>query len=236
MGIFRKLLRADGASPVLQFPDFTVDIERKRVKTLRIVVYPGDGRVRVSAPARSTDAAVRAFVELKADWIRKHLTKGATKPKAEPLSYVSGETHRFFGKEYPLSVEPGTKPRAFLRGDTLVLQVSEGSAKDFKEAVMAEFFRDELKKILPAMMDRREAQMDVKAVEWRVRRMKTKWGTCNVRDKRVWFSTELAKKPPEFVEYVVTHELAHLIERGHGPRFKALLDRFYPGWREVERG
>ena len=236
MEILKKFLRTDGASPVLHFPGFSVDVERKRVKTLRIVVYPGDGRVRVSAPARATDAAVRAFVELKADWIRKHLTKGATKPKVEPLAYVSGETHRFLGEAYRLSVEPGAKPWAFLRGEELVLQVSEGSSKDFKEAVLAEFFRDELKKILPAMMARREAQMDVKAAEWRVRRMKTKWGTCNVRDKRIWFSTELAKKPPEFVEYVVTHELAHLIERGHGPKFKALLDRFYPGWREVERG
>lgn len=83
-------------------------------------------------------------------------------------------------------------------------------------------------------MARREAQMGVNASEWRVRKMKTKWGTCNVRDKRVWFSTELAKKPAEFVEYVVVHELAHLIERGHGPKFKALMDRFCPNWREVK--
>ena len=95
------------------------------------------------------------------------------------------------------------------------MTVPDGSTKALREAVLAEFHRAELKKILPAMMARREAQMGVKAAEWRVRKMKTKWGTCNVRDRRIWFSTELAKKPLEFVEYVVTHELAHLIERGH---------------------
>lgn len=193
----------------------SVEVERKRVKTLRIVVYPGDARVRVSAPMRSTDAAVRAFVELKLDWIRKHLSRGAAKPKAEPLAYVSGEKHRFFGKEVTLEVETRPEIRAFLRGDVLVLTVPEGATKALREAVLAEFHRAELKKILPAIMVHREVQMGVKAAEWRVRKMKTKWGTCNVRDRRIWFSTELAKKPLEFVEYVVTHELAHLIERGH---------------------
>ena len=90
---------------VLTLSDLNVEVERKRVKTLRIVVYPGDAQVRVSAPMRSTDAAVRAFVELKLDWIRKHLCRGAAKPKIEPLAYVSGEKHRFFGKDVTLEVE-----------------------------------------------------------------------------------------------------------------------------------
>ena len=132
-----------------------------------------------------------------------------------------------------MEVSESASPEAGIKDGVLFIGVPNGSAKEYRKAVLDEFYREELKKILPAIMSRREAQMGVKAAEWRVRKMKTKWGTCNVRDRRIWFSTELAKKPLDFVEYVAVHELAHLIERGHGPKFKAVMDRFYPGGRGV---
>lgn len=215
-------------------PGIDVEIAKKPVKCLRIAVYPGTGRVRVSAPLRATDAAIWDFVTSKTDWIRKHLSKAAERAPEVPLEYVSGETHPLFGEPYRLEIEESAKPRALLRGNSIVLAVPRGSDKAFRKALLDELYRLELKKVLPVMMANREAQMGVRAAEWRVRAMKTKWGTCNVRDKRLWLSLELAKKPLRAVEYVVVHELAHLIERGHGPKFKAVMDRFYPGWREVK--
>lgn len=123
MEILRKFLRTDDGPSVIPFPDFNVEVDRKRVKTLRIMVYPGAGRVRVSAPMRATDAAVKAFVGLKIDWIRKHLSRGAAKPKALLHEYVSGETHFFLGEPYRLEIEESAKPRAFLRHECLVLGV-----------------------------------------------------------------------------------------------------------------
>ena len=213
-----------------------MEVTKKPVKCLRIAVYPGMGRVRVSAPLRATDAAIRAFVISKMDWIRKHLSKVADGIAATESEYVSGETHYFFGEPYRLEIEESAKPRASLRGNAIVLEVPSGSGKTFRKALLDEFYRSELKKILPGMVLRREEEMGVKTSQWRVRAMKTKWGTCNIRDKRIWLSLELAKKPLRAVEYVVVHELAHLIERGHGPKFKAVMDRFYPDWREVKKG
>lgn len=217
----------------LHISGLSVEVARKRVKCLRIAVYPGTGRIRVSAPLRTGEAALKEFVGSKIDWIRKHLSRGPGEASVS-AEYVTGETHCLFGMPYRLEVEESVKARVTTVGNRIVFGVPNGYGRNEREALMDHFCRAELKKILPETFLKWEAAMGVKTSEWRIRKMKTKWGTCNVRDKRIWISLELAKKPLRAVEYVVVHELAHLIVRGHGPKFKVLMDRFYPDWRRVK--
>jgi predicted metal-dependent hydrolase len=213
----------------------TVAVERKRIKNMYIRVYPPDGGVRITAPLRATDAAIRRFVESRAAWVEKQREKIARLPVDVKLACETGETCLLWGGRYRLEVAPAPRNEAFIDGNRIVLRVREGGAADQRAAALGRFYREELARAIPSILKKCERIIGVRAREWRIRDMKTRWGTCNARDGRIWLNLRLAQKPPECLEYVIVHELVHLLERGHNAVFRAYMDRFYPNWKEVRK-
>lgn len=210
-----------------------VEVVRKRVRHLRLSVSPPTGRVRVSVPLHVYDAEVRSLVLARLDWIRKHQARFTALPPASAYKMVSGEGHYYLGQCYPLRViEAQARPRVVLNGNaTLELYARPGSDTVRRAAILDGWYRQQLKGLLPEIITRWQAVMGVEAADWRIKKMKTRWGSCNRNAHRIWLNLELAKKPPRCLEYVVVHELTHLLERRHNARFKALMDRFLPHWR-----
>ena len=218
-----------------QVAGLQVDVLRKNVKNLNLRVYPAEKQVRISVPRRISDNEVVRFIEAKMPWIRKHLANYKTKPKRPALKYVSGEKHLVWGKEYELSVfEKEEASQVLIEDDSLILQIRPGSDKAKRASVLTEWYRSELKKVIPQMIENWEPQMGVAVAEFGVKKMKTRWGTCNIRARRIWLNLELAKKRPELLEYVVIHEMVHLLERLHSKRFYGFMSKFLPEWKSLK--
>lgn len=210
-----------------------VQIERKDIKNLHLGVYPPNGRVRVAAPLVVSNDAIRLAVIDKLGWIRRQRAKFAEQPRQSAREMVNGESHYVFGRRYRLQVheQPG-RQYAALRGIAkLDLFVNPGRTTEHREAVLLRWYRQQLKELVGPMVEQWQAKLGVRANAWGVKKMKTKWGSCNPASKRLWFNLELAKKPVQCVEYIVAHELAHLQERNHTERFTRLLDQHLPSWR-----
>ncbi|MBI1194921.1 MAG: DUF45 domain-containing protein [Gammaproteobacteria bacterium] len=208
-----------------------IELTRKDIKRLYLRVS-ADGRVRVSAPKSVPMDTVRGFVVSKRDWIREQQDRFHVHARLPQPEYVDGETHFFGGRRYPLRVrEHDGPPRVTLSPDAIDLAVRPGTAKDKRRALIEDWQRRHLKAEIPRIVARYEGPMGVQVREFGVKRMRTRWGTCNIRARRIWLSLELAKRPFECLEYVVVHEMAHLIEAGHNARFYAVMDEFLPGWR-----
>ena len=212
-----------------------IEVVRKDIKHLHLRVYSPEGRVRVSAPMRARDKDVRAFVTSKMAWIRRHLARLEAQPRRSAPRYVSGESHYFRGRPYLLHVtyRPGRPSVAIRSGDTIEMGVPRATDVATREHVLVEWDRARLKEAMPRLVAKWEAVVGVNVAEWRVKRMKTRWGSCNVQARRIWVNLELAKRPVRCLEYVIVHEMAHLLERRHNDRFRALMDVFMPGWRTV---
>jgi len=211
-----------------------VDVVRKDIKNLHLGVYPPHGRVRVAAPLVVSDDAVRLAVIDKLGWIRRQKAKFAEQPRQSQREMVSGESHYFLGRRYRLRVHEHDGPaRVAVRGiASLDLFVRAGATPDQREAVLMRWHRAQLKALIPPMLDKWQPVLGVEVAAWGVKAMKTKWGSCNASARRVWFNLELSKKPVQCIEYIVVHELAHLVERRHDARFTALMDACLPHWRQ----
>lgn len=213
--------------------DLVIDVVRKDIKNLHLGVYPPNGRVRVAAPRKINDETVRLFVVSKLGWIKKQRLKFAGQERQGPRDYVSGESHYVAGDRYLLNViyQPGP-PNVVIRNKTyLDLYVRPGSDLSQRRRVLTEWYRRQLKAQIPPLLAKWQAVIGVEASEWGVKQMKTKWGTCNINARRIWLNLELAKKPTHCLEYIIVHELVHLLERLHNDRFMALMDKFMPPWR-----
>lgn len=210
-----------------------MEIVRKRVKHLRVTILPPDGRVRVSAPLSVSPAEIRRFVADHSAWIVKHRDKWEERLKRSRLVTGDAAFRPFLGKAYPLNLQSGGgRSRVSFSPETgFLVRLSAGGSEDAADALLEDWYRDRLRELLRPLVEKWSGRLGVTVKEWSIRRMKTRWGSCNVVARRIWFSLELAKKKPECLEYLVVHELAHLIERGHGPRFKAVLDAHLPDWR-----
>ncbi len=216
----------------IQIEEINIEIQRKKIKNLHLRVYPPDGCVRVSAPLRFSDDAIRSFAASKIDWIRKNRDRIRERNPQISYEFRSGESHFYSGSCYRLElIEQDTKPHVEIDGQMLKLYVRPGAEADKRKAVMDEFYRGQLKKALPGIIARWEKEMKVKVNEFGVKRMKTKWGTCNRKAQRIWINLELAKKPPECLDYIVVHEMVHLLERYHNSVFYGHMDHFLPQWR-----
>lgn len=212
-----------------------VEIVRKDIKNLHLGVYPPTGRVRVAAPLVISDDAVRLAVIDKLAWIKRQKAKFAEQPRQSVREMVSGESHYFQGRRYRLRVhEYSGAPYVAIRGaSSLDLFVRQGSTTGQREAVLLRWYRDQLRHQADALMSKWQSVMGVRAAGWGIRRMKTKWGSCNTSTGRIWLNLELAKKPPQCVEYIVVHELVHLLERHHNDRFIALMNQYLPQWEQL---
>lgn len=206
---------------------------RKAIKNLHLGVYPPAGRVRVAVPMRIDDEAVRLAVISKLGWIRRKQAHFIEQPRQSQREIVSGESHYFQGRRYRLRViEESAPPRVALKGNTaLELYVRPDTNTAKREAFLNEWYRRELKALLPNLITKWKPVIGVQVEDWAIKKMKTKWGTCNVTARRIWLNLELAKKPIQCLEYILVHEMVHLLERHHNDRFKELMDRFMPQWR-----
>jgi predicted metal-dependent hydrolase len=218
----------------LKVGGLTVEVVRQDIKNLHLGVYPPHGRVRVAAPLVINDEAVRLAVIDKLGWIKRQRAKFAEQPRQSQREMVNGESHYFLGQRYRLRVhQHDAPPRVSVRGvSSLDLFVRPGSTPDQREAVLLRWQREQLKVLIPELLGKWEPILGVQAKHWGVKKMKTKWGSCNPNAGRVWFNLELAKKPVQCLEYIVVHELVHLLERHHNDRFTALVETHVPMWRQ----
>lgn len=214
----------------------TIDVTRKNVKNVNLRVYPSDGRVSISCPPMLSHKKILQFTEERIDWIKKHLEKPRKVTPKRP-NYVSGEIHSLWGEKKILVVSESKKPRrAFVLNDEEIhLRIKPTDTVDTREKVLDNLYRTELKREIPGLIAKWEPVMGVSVNEFGVKKMKTRWGTCNIRAKRIWLNLELAKKDPACLEFIVVHELVHLLERLHSKRFYRLMDQFLPKWREHEK-
>lgn len=211
-----------------------VEVVRKDIKNLHLGVYPPNGRVRIAAPLGMGDESIRLAVVDKLAWIRRQRAAFAQQPRQSTREMISGESHYFLGRRYRLRVhEEDAPPRVAIRGlRVLDLFVRPGSSRERRLAILEGWYREQLKEIVPPMMDKWQRALRVRAPAWAIKKMKTRWGTCTVEARRVWLNLELAKKPLRSIEYVLVHELAHLRVRSHNEEFTKLLDAHIPDWRE----
>lgn len=214
--------------------DLDVQIVRKKIKNIHLRVYPTGYHVRVSAPLHIDDDEVRHVVLRRLDWIRKQQIRMANQPVQSPLGILTGERHYYLGKPYLLDViEHHGKHKVELKNNTnITLSIRPGTHVDKRALAMTEWYRQQLKDVLPGLIQKWQPTIGVKVNEWGVKKMKTRWGTCNITDRRIWLNLELVKRPIECLEYVVVHEMVHLLERYHNDRFKAFMDRFMPQWQQ----
>ena len=212
-----------------------IEVRRKRIKNMHLTVRPPDGEVRITAPLHTKDETICCFAASKSEWIRRHVGRIRRHPKPAEYEYVTGESLEVWGRPCALEVRSGGRSRMELIGDTLVLTVREGSTVEQRARIMREWYRRQLKEALPALVEKWAPVIGVRVDSLGVRDMKTRWGTCNTRDKRIWVSLRLGKMPTRCLEYVVVHELIHLKEKGHNKTFYGYLDRYYPDWKAVRR-
>jgi predicted metal-dependent hydrolase len=213
--------------------DIEVLVVRKDIKNLHLSVHPPEGRVRISVPLSVGDDQVRLAIIGRLPWIRKRQKHFREQPRQSAREMVTGESHYVFGKRYLLElVERWGKHEIIVKNNTtLQLHVRPGTTTANRLLVLNDWYRVQLKKRIPSLLDKWQSKIGVEASSWSVKRMRTRWGSCNIQRKRIWLNLELAKKPIECLEYVLVHELVHLLERHHNDRFRAFLDRFLPIWR-----
>jgi predicted metal-dependent hydrolase len=220
--------------PCITVSGIRVQVERKDIKNLHLGVYPPNGRVRVAAPLVVSDDAVRLAVIDKLGWIRRQQARFAEQPRQSAREMVNGESHYFLGRRYRLRVheQAGKQYVAVRDMGTMDLFVNPGRTVEQREAVLLRWYREQLRELVGPMMVQWQAKLGVQVNAWGIKKMKTKWGSCNPVAGRVLFNLELAKKPVQCLEYIVAHELAHLLERNHSERFTQLLDQHLPSWRQ----
>ena len=216
----------------IKLGDVSIDVVRKDIKNIHLSVYPPAGRVRLSVPKRMTLDNIRVFAITKLAWIKKQQQKLQEQVRETPREYLDRESHYLWGKRYLLKIiEKEAIPFVTLKHNTMVLRIRPDMSDDQKQIILAEWYREQLKIAVPDLIAKWEPLMGVTVQKFFVQRMKTKWGSCNHRARNIRLNTELAKKPPECLEYVVVHEMAHLLEPSHNSRFIALMDQFMPSWR-----
>ena len=210
-------------------------MDRKPIKNLHLGVYPPDGHVRVAVPLHVNDDNVRLAVISRLKWIKTQQANFKAQPRQSERELVTGESHYFFGKRYRLEVieRQGRHEVQIKNNSTLQLFVNPGTTKIRRALVLNEWYRQQLKDRIPKLISRWEPVIGQEVSDWGIKKMKTKWGSCNANEGRIWLNLELAKKPVDCLEYVLVHELVHLVERNHGNQFKAYMDQFLPRWRQV---
>lgn len=215
----------------IELGDIQVHVVLKDIQNIHLSVYPPDGAVRISAPAWMNLDAIRVFAISKLGWIKRQQQKLQAQERETPREYLDRESHYVWGERYLLQVvEANAAPVVELQKSQLVLHIRPGSATAKKHAILEAWYREQLKRAALPLIAQWEPQLGVNVAQFFVQRMKTRWGSCNPGAGNIRLNTELAKKPPACLEYVIVHELLHLLEPTHNARFVALLDRFMPNW------
>ncbi|MDR2451177.1 MAG: M48 family metallopeptidase [Candidatus Accumulibacter sp.] len=210
-----------------------VEIIRKDIKNLHVGVYPPKGRVRIAAPLRLDEEAVRLAVITRLGWIRRQQAGFQEQDRQSWREMTTGESHYFLGRRYRLDVieQEGLPAIKLVNNTTIALHVPPDTDRHACNTLLQRWYRARLREQLPALVAKWEAKVGVQATDIRIKRMKTRWGTCNSKAGRIWLNLELVKKPVCCLEYILTHEMIHLLERYHNDRFRELMDAAMPQWR-----
>lgn len=219
----------------LTVSNITIDIIRKDIKNIHLAVYPPTGRVRLAAPLSVNDDAIRLFAISKLGWIKRHQREFNVQERISPREYKQRESHFFQGRRYLMKIiEKDEPPKVILRTRTYIeLYVRPNTTLEKRQEVVTEWYRVELKKLIPGIIEKWEKSLNVNINEWQVKQMKTNWGTCNIEKGSILINLELAKKPLHCLEYVILHEMVHLLERHHNERFLYYMDTFLPNWKQT---
>ncbi|WP_256324917.1 M48 family metallopeptidase [Nitrosomonas sp. Nm132] len=216
----------------MKLNDLDVEIVQKNIKHVHLCVYPPEGRVKVSAPFNMTHDTLRVFVISKLAWIKKQQLKFRSQEREAPREYIDRESHYVWGKRYLLKIEETeAPPKIELKHNKLVLSIRSETSQERKQAILEAWYRENLKQAIPALIEKWQSRMSVHVNRFYVQSMKTKWGSCSYHSGSIRLNTELAKKPLACLEYIVVHEMTHLLEPTHNSRFIGLMDQFMPKWR-----
>ena len=214
--------------------DIEVELTRKKIKNINLSVHAPNGRITLSVPNNLSEEKIHSFLFDRISWMKKQQQKFVSTEIPEEKEYITGEKHLFFGQEYTLHIIVSNRTKIEIADNHINLYIPQNIGRDKKESLMSEWYRTELKKVIPNYIEKHERLMKVKVEDWGIRKMKSRWGTCNIIDKRIWINLELVKKSRDCLEYIIVHEMAHLLERGHGTKFKEVMDTYYPNWKYVK--
>jgi predicted metal-dependent hydrolase len=221
---------------IIAVNDLSVEVIKKDIKNIHVAVCPPNGRVRVATPLKVEDETVKQIVLTKMAWIKRQQKKFGSQERQTKREYVSGESHYFMGNRYRLNVIPTEeKPRIEIKRKTRIdMYIKPQTSTEKREELLDAFYRQALKNQIPPLLAKWEEKTGLKPSEIRIKKMKTKWGTCNQKKQRIWLNLELAKKPARCTEYVFVHEMVHLIEKNHTEKFKTILKELLPNWQQAK--
>jgi predicted metal-dependent hydrolase len=214
-----------------------IDVVRKNIKNIHLAVYPPAGRVRIAAPRDTSDDAIRLFTLTKLGWIKRHQLKFHQQERITLREYKQRESHYFLGKRYLLNIVDASGPAKIVIKNirTLELHIEPTAPMEKKHQVLTKWYRQQIKRLIPALVIKWESILQVKVNDTRIKQMKTKWGACNIEARRIWLNLELVKKPEHCLEYILVHEMVHLLERYHNERFLLLMNRYLPNWEKLKK-
>lgn len=213
-----------------------IDVVRKDIKNIHLAVYPPTGRVRIAAPLKVNEDAIRLFAVAKLGWIKRNQRKFEAQERIPQREYRERESHYFQGRRYLLNIiETEATPKVVLKNKKfLELHVKPDTPIIKRHEILTEWYRVQLKKQIPSIIEKWEKVLKIKVEDWKVQQMKTKWGSCNIEKKRIWVNLELAKKPEHCLEYIIVHEMVHLLERKHNDRFLYYMETHLPNWKSLK--
>jgi len=221
---------------ILIVDNIRVEVVHKRIKNIYLTIHLPEGSVRLSVPAGTGDDFVRNLIINKLEYIREKQHRCQTLKAFTPQTLVNGAYHDFLGKPYCLKMTEFNGPvKIWIREEGILeMRVRPGTDMKKRVRILDAWYREQLEQILPGLIAKWEQVMGVSVHEWRIKKMKTRWGSCNIKAKRIWINLNLAKESLEYLEYIIVHELTHLLERGHNIRFRQLMDSFMPNWRTYD--
>lgn len=218
-------------SEVFKFNDIEVELSFKDIKNVHLRVHPPFGKVTLSAPENMDKEHLRVYISTKLGWIRREKKKITSQKREPEYLYITNESHYFFGKRYLLKItESNKQSKILLHHSKIEMIVPDGSDKEYIKRKLYQWYRKQLRQFLFEKIEFYKDKMNVSPENFGIRKVKTKWGSCNDLAKTLWFNIELAKKPKDCIEYIVVHELVHLKERRHNKDFILLMNKYYPNW------
>ncbi|WP_454786115.1 M48 family metallopeptidase [Legionella sp. WA2024007413] len=220
---------------IIELDGIPIEISRKKIKNMNLRIYPPDGLVKVSVPLRFSEQLIRQSLESKSAWIHKQRERIRNRAVLEACTFETGSTIVFRGNKYLLIIEEHYGPAQIkIQNELIYCYTQPNSTPTQIQTLIEGWYKQQMQRLLPELIHRWEAIVGVKVAEWGIRKMKTRWGSCNTRAARIWLNLNLIKKPPICLEYVLVHELVHLLEPSHNQRFYGLMSKFMPQWREYE--
>lgn len=216
--------------------EISIDVFFKDIKNIHLSVHPPSGRVRMSSPHRIKLDTLRVFAISKLSWIKKQQQRMKNQEREAIRDFINRESHYYLGKRYLLNViEYNLSPKVEIKHDMIELYIKPDTPREKRQSILYEWYRERLKELIPPYIEKWKKVMNVKVDEWAIKKMKTRWGTCNTKAERIWINLELAKKPIHCLEYIIVHEMVHLLERKHNERFKTYMNDLMPQWKHYKQ-